>query len=154
MLREGFYRALSLIGNAHLLMPLGIGDHIAVGKIGVAAQLMALLQNNDLLSLLGCPNRRNKTGAGANHHHITGKVNGIVLGHHGGSFGDLMAGAGMTYLGAKTALDTLVLIDLIFGSHKVDGLHGTVAGAVVTAGAQGTVDDKHGVNSFPAPDEG
>ena len=59
-----------------------------------------------------------------------------------------------TCLHTDTTANTLVLIDLIFGSHKVDGLHGTVAGAVVTAGAQGTVDDKHGVNSFPAPDEG
>lgn len=62
-------------------------------------------------------------------------MNGIVLAHHGRGLGHLMTGAGMTYLGAETALDAFILVDLIFGSHKVDGLHGTVAGAIVAAGA-------------------
>jgi hypothetical protein len=59
-----------------------------------------------------------------------------------------MTCTGVADLGAETALDALFLVDLIFCADKVNGLHGTVTGAVVTAGADLSVNDKHGINSF------
>ena len=59
-----------------------------------------------------------------------------------------MTCAGVTDLGAEAALDALFLIDLILGAHKVNGLRRTFRGAVVTAHALISVDNKHGINSF------
>ena len=134
-LGEGFHCALPLVGNAQLFVPVGIGDHIAVGKVGVAAQLMAFLQNDDLFPGLSGTDGGYQAGAGSHYHDVAVKMDGIVLRDNSRSFGHLMTGTGMTYLGAETALDAFILVDLIFGSHKVDGLHGTVAGAIVAAGA-------------------
>ena len=95
-LREGLYRPLPLIGNAQLLVPLGIGDHISVGKVGVASQLVALFQHDDLFARLSRPDGGHKPRSGANHHHITVQGDGIVLADDGLLLRHLMAGPGMT----------------------------------------------------------
>jgi hypothetical protein len=59
-----------------------------------------------------------------------------------------VTGTGVADLRAQAALDALFLVNLIFCAHKINGLHGTVAGAVVTASANLSVNDKHGINSF------
>jgi hypothetical protein len=59
-----------------------------------------------------------------------------------------MTGTRVADLRTQAALDALFLVDLIFCAHKINGLHGTVAGAVVTASTDLSVNDKHGINSF------
>ena len=119
-----------------------------MGIVGVAAGLAALLQNDDLLAGLGRPNSRHHAGAGAHHHHVGLQPDGVMAGRLHRVAGLLMAGAGMAHLGTEAALDTLVLVDLILGSHKVDGLHGTVAGTVVAASTERSVYHEHFISSF------
>ena len=139
------HRALPGVGDPQPLVPLGIRGHIAVGKVGVAAELGALFQQDDLLPGLGRPDGGHKAGAGANHHNVAVQFDWIMLADHCGGPGLLMAGTGVADLGAQAALDTFFLVDLILGAYKIDGLDRTVAGTVVAAGADLSVDYKHGI---------
>ena len=114
-----FDHVLAGVLKAQPLMPLGVGGHEAVGKIGVAAGLAALLIQRDRVV-------------------IDDRLRRALL----------VAGAGVTHLGAQAALETFLLIDLILGAHKVDGLSGTFAGAVVAAGTDPSVNYKHGIHPF------
>ena len=60
----------------------------------------------------------------------------------------LVAGAGVAHLGAQAALETFLLVDLILGANKVNGLGWTFAGAVVAAGTDPSVNYKHGIHPF------
>ena len=109
--------------------------------IGVAAQTVSLFQQDDLLAGHGSLYCGHKTGTATADNNVSVHNDGVmggdgVVGIH------VDNGVGVAHLCAQSALNALVLIDLILSTDPVDGLHGTLAGAVVAAYAV-FVDLKH-----------
>ena len=142
-----FNHILAGVLKAQPLMPLGVGGHEAVGKVGVATGLAALLQHDDLFARLGRPGRGDHAGTGTHHNDVRIQRDGVMVDDRLRR-ALLVAGAGVAHLGAQAALETFLLVDLILGANKVNGLGGTFAGAVVAAGTDPSVNYKHGIHPF------
>ena len=133
---------LPYVGHADLLMPLGIDREEGVGIVGVAAQHLGLLYENDLLTGLCCLDRSHKAAAAA-HDNDVGLLLHPLMGRHLHDLVRIVDGLSVTHLGAQAALHTFIRVDLILHANIVDRLHGTLHAAVVAADAVGLIDLKH-----------